>query len=160
MTRIEFYFNVPDKHEMVENLVQLALTKRRQITILTSDEAVSASISDYLWQNKPTSFLPNLRVNHVDSSTQLSSPQDKPLNLSQTALTPIVIGSQIDRLTFDDMLINLTPSEPVFFSRFTQLIEIISLNENDKMTGRQRYKFYRDRGYEIKNIDYSVTSFE
>ena len=153
MTRIEFYFNVPNKHEIVENLVQLALHKRRQITILTSDEQASANVSGYLWQSKPTSYLPNVLLHHAYSPTKQASS-------SQVALTPVVIGSQVDKLIYDDMLINLTPREPNFFSCFTQLVEIIGLDEDDKIMGRQRYKFYRDRGYAIKNIAYAATSFK
>jgi DNA polymerase-3 subunit chi len=43
--------------------------------------------------------------------------------------------------------------QPVFFSRFRRLIEIVGLDEADKAKARIRYKFYRDRGYEIKNYD-------
>jgi DNA polymerase-3 subunit chi len=55
----------------------------------------------------------------------------------------------------DDMLINLTAREPSFFSRFTQLVELVGADEADKVAARARYKFYRDRGYEIKNIDHA-----
>jgi DNA polymerase III subunit chi len=50
-------------------------------------------------------------------------------------------------------LINLTQKEPSFFSRFTQLIELVTNDEQDKVAARARFKFYRDRGYEIKSID-------
>ena len=147
MTRIEFYFNVANKHELIENLVQLALAKRRQITILTGDEQASANISAYLWQNKPSSFLPNIPIDAPNLNQE---------NLIKAATTPVVIGSHSKALLKDDLLINLTTGEPIFFSRFTQLIEIIGLDSEDKSAGRQRYKFYRDRGYEIKNIDHTM----
>lgn len=145
MTRIEFYFNVADKHEVVANLVQLALPKRRQVTIFTADDNIAASVSDYLWQNKPTDFLPNIQARHAHKI--------------HAAVTPVVIGSQANQLMHDDMLINLTTNEPIFFSRFTQLVELVGLDEEDKIAGRQRYKFYRDRGYEIKNIDHAKIKF-
>ena len=40
-----------------------------------------------------------------------------------------------------------------FFSRFRRLIEIVGADEVDKAQARIRYKFYRDRGYEIKSYD-------
>ena len=149
MTRIEFYFNVASKHELIEHLVALALAKRRQICILTDDIHASANLSAYLWQNKPSGFLPNMPADVLNLNHE---------NLIKVATTPVVISSHTKALLQDDLLINLTTGEPNFFSRFTQLIEIIGLDSEDKSAGRQRYKFYRDRGYEIKNIDHATTN--
>ena len=55
----------------------------------------------------------------------------------------------------DEVLINLRPEWPPFFSRFQRLIEIVSLDEEDRSQARARFKFYRDRGYEIKSHDLS-----
>ena len=142
MTRIDFYFNVANKSQLLADLVQAALIKRRQVTILAADEPAASQVSSDLWQTKPENFLPNVRANALHSS-----------------VTPVLIGLQGDDLkkdaTQDDMLINLTVTEPIFFSRFTQLIELVSDDEQDKMAARVRFKFYRDRGYEIKSTNYA-----
>lgn len=142
MTRIDFYFNVANKHQVIADLVQSALKKRRQVTIFAADETAAGKVSANLWQNKPEYFLPNVQSNHLHSSK-----------------TPVVIGFQgddlIHDLTQDDMLINLSTHEPIFFSRFTQLVELVSDDEQDKMAARARFKFYRDRGYEIKSTNYA-----
>ncbi len=137
MTRIYFYFNVANKREVISDLVLSALIKRRQVTIFTEDQNAASNVSANLWQNKQESFLPNVLANHT-----------------LAAQTPVVVHWQESQLFQDDMLINLTAIEPSFFSRFTQLIELVSGDEQDKTVARQRYKFYRDRGYEIKNIDF------
>jgi DNA polymerase III subunit chi len=141
MTRIDFYFNVADKHQIIEDLVQSALSKRRQVTIFTDNKIMADKVSVDLWQNKPESFLPNVPANHF-----------------LVAQTPVVIHWHENQLFQDDMLINLTTNEPVFFSRFTQLVELVSDVEVEKIAARQRYKFYRDRGYEIKNFNYAQTN--
>ena len=145
MTRIDFYFNVANKSQLVVDLVQAALGKRRQVTILAADESAASQLSSDLWQTKPESFLPNVRANALHA-----------------AATPVLIGLQSDNLSNDvmqdDMLINLTAVEPVFFSRFTQLVELVSDDEQDKMAARARFKFYRDRGYEIKTTDQAQIS--
>ena len=138
MTRIEFYFNVTDKSQAVAELVQSALIKRRNITILAIDENIAADVSTDLWQNKLENFLPNVLANHALAK-----------------LTPVVIHWQDNPLFQDDMLINLTAKEPNCFSRFTQLVELVGEVEQDKLAARTRFKFYRDRGYEIKSIDYA-----
>ena len=141
MTRIDFYFNVADKLQIIEDLVQSALLRRRQVTIYTDNKTVADKVSVDLWQNKPESFLPNVPANHT-----------------LVAQTPVVIHWHENQVFQDDMLINLTTNEPSFFSRFTQLVELISDVEEEKIAARQRYKFYRDRGYEIKNINYAQTN--
>ncbi len=143
MTRINFYFNVANKSQLLADLVQTALIKRRQVTILAADEPAASQVSSDLWQTKPESFLPNVRANALHASA-----------------TPVLIGLQGDGLMQDDMLINLTTTEPIFFSRFTQLVELVSDDEQDKMAARVRFKFYRDRGYEIKSTDHNQRKIE
>lgn len=147
MTRIEFYFNVADKQQVTVDLVQSALVKRRQIMLFVVDEKMAGDVSMSLWQNKPESFLPNVQLNHFHAP-----------------ITPVVIGLQgsdlVPDLVQDDLLINLTQKEPGFFSRFTHLVELVSDDEQDKLAARARFKFYRDRGYEISSIDHAQHKIE
>jgi DNA polymerase III subunit chi len=136
MTRIDFYFNVLDKQKLLAGLVESAIAKRRQVAIFAQDKQMAARVSDYLWQENPISFLPNAHVNHLHA-----------------AITPVLIGMQGDDFMLDDMLINLAQTQPLLFSRFTQLVELVGQDEQDKAAGRVRFKFYRDRGYEIKHVD-------
>ena len=136
MTRVDFYFNVTDKPALTHDLVQAALVKHRQVTITVADETAANDVTSALWQQIPESFLPNALVNHV-SATQ----------------TPIIIHWQKQAVLQDELLINLSAAQPSFFSQFTQLIELVGDDEQDKTAARARYKFYRDRGYEIKNIN-------
>jgi DNA polymerase III subunit chi len=140
MTRIDFYFNVSNKSKLLAELVQGALNKRRLVTVFADDAVKASEISVSLWQHEATSFMPNVLVNDTAA-----------------AQTPVVIHWQQEALLQDDMLINLTQAEPSFFSRFTHLVELVGDEEQDKMRARERYKFYRDRGYDIKNINYAQT---
>jgi DNA polymerase-3 subunit chi len=49
-----------------------------------------------------------------------------------------------------DVLINLASVPPPFFSRFARLAEIVSGDDADAAAGRERYRFYRERGYELR----------
>lgn len=140
MTRIDFYFNVANKQQLLAELVQGALSKRRHVTVLANDANNAAEINADLWQQLAGSFMPNVLVNH-----------------DLAALTPVVIHWGENALLQDDMLINLTATEPIFFSRFTHLVELVGDDEQDKVAARARYKFYRDRGYEIKNTNHAQT---
>ena len=144
MTRIEFYSNVDDKPSLLASLVESALLKRRQVTVFTEDIDSANQLSNSLWQQTATSFLPHVMANHTHA-----------------AKTPVVIAcktnaaGQLDAITQDELLINYSAQQPPFFSRFTHLVEMVGNDDLDKQNGRVRYKFYRDRGYEIQHIDYA-----
>jgi len=135
MTRIIFYSNLADKQTTLATLLQQALEKRHQVTILAENEKTASSTSDALWKSSAIGFIPNVLSSHA------LAPE-----------TPIVIDWQEKTLFQDDILINLTQQQLVSFSRFRELIELVSNDEDDKAAARQRYKFYRDRGYEIKHV--------
>jgi DNA polymerase-3 subunit chi len=48
-----------------------------------------------------------------------------------------------------DVLINLTDEQPLFFSQFNRVAEILDNTDNVKAAGRERYQFYKHRGYEL-----------
>ena len=139
MTRVTFYSNVVDKPLILFNLVQTAMKKRHSITVLSDSKTAASEISKALWQTEKTNFIPNVFASHP-----------------HVAETAVVIGWEQKELYQDDILINLIQEQPIVFSRFRQLIEIVGRDDEDKAAGRQRFKFYRDRGYDIKHIDAST----
>jgi DNA polymerase-3 subunit chi len=136
MTRIEFYFNVADKLAKATELCERAVAKGRQLTLFTQNDAMSSSLQQKLWQHSPTSFLPS------------AYPLDE-----ISAHAPIIVDAAGSHLIQDDILINLKTEHPPFFSRFRYLVELVGNDEDDKVAARQRYKFYRDRGYQVKSTD-------
>jgi DNA polymerase III subunit chi len=53
------------------------------------------------------------------------------------------------------VLVNLHPEPPPFFSRFERLAEIVGASEDDLLAGRARFRFYRERGYDMRQHDWS-----
>jgi len=39
------------------------------------------------------------------------------------------------------------------FARFERLVEIVGTDEDNKALARQRYKFYKERGYPLNTFD-------
>jgi DNA polymerase-3 subunit chi len=138
MTRIEFFFNVEDKLKKVAELSEKAVMKGRRLMVFAPDRNALLSIETMLWSQSPTSFLPHCHGAHA-----------------LAAETPIILDWQADHMPHHDVLINLQQDYPPFFSRFTRLIEIVGQEEQDKVAARKRYKFYRDRGYEMRSFDAS-----
>jgi DNA polymerase-3 subunit chi len=64
--------------------------------------------------------------------------------------------SDDDNLLHDEVLLNLRAGQPQFFGRYQRLIEIVGLDDDDRARARERFRFYRDRGYEIRTHDLST----
>ncbi|HSI43227.1 MAG TPA: DNA polymerase III subunit chi [Methylotenera sp.] len=139
MTRVEFFFNVPDKLAKAAELCEKAVAKGRQLTIFTADEAMSQSMQQQLWQHTALSFLPS------------STPEEP-----TSEFAAIIVDSKGEKLLQDDVLINLQQQYPPFFSRFRYLVELVGTEEADKVEARARFRFYKDRGYDIKSTDVAV----
>jgi len=48
-------------------------------------------------------------------------------------------------------MINLGLEVPPFFSRFERVLEMVDGDAVQRAKSRERYKFYRDRGYELSS---------
>lgn len=136
MTEISFYSHAQDKLNVARQLVAKARERKLNVLIYAPDASVAASIDRLLWTQPALSFIPHC----LDSS---------PL----AAATPVIIGEDADALPSADLLINLGDDPPPMFSRFERLMEIVTEDESDIRSGRRRYRFYKDRGYELVNHD-------
>ncbi len=136
MTRIDFYFNVADKFREIAELAEIALARQRRLFVYIADDDAAARLELALWTHRPTSFLPHCRDGHA-----------------LAAETPIVLGWAPPAPGHGDVLVNLTMEQPAFFSRFRGLVELVGTAEDDRVLARERYRYYRDRGYEIRDHD-------
>lgn len=136
MTQIDFYFNVSDKYRLAARLGAKSLEQSTRMFVLTPDSTATEEVEALLWTYQQTSFLPHCRSRH-------------PL----AAETPLIVDHDASVMVHDDVLLNLCAAHPAIFSRFRRLVEVVGLEEEDKAAARLRYKFYRDRGYEIHRHD-------
>jgi DNA polymerase-3 subunit chi len=82
------------------------------------------------------------------------------------ARTPVVLTHEghaegnSGHVPHHDVLVNLDPAAPLFFSRFDFLLEVIGRDEPERDAGRRRWKFYADRGYAMHHHDRSSSSVD
>ena len=138
MTQIDFYFHVESKLQTACALSAKACARGMRVLAFCADAEAGQKFGRLLWTAQAVSFIPHC------------SPAD-PL----AAVTPVIVDHEGAHLPHDEVLINLRHDWPPFFGRFQRLIEIVSLDEEDKAHARARFKFYRDRGYAIQNHDLS-----
>ena len=75
------------------------------------------------------------------------------VNSAAASETPIVLSTSGESLPHHDVLLNLADEWPPFFSSFDRVLEIVAADEGDKERARERYAFYKKRGYDIKVND-------
>ena len=51
------------------------------------------------------------------------------------------------------MLVNLSDEVPKFFTRFARIAEIVIQAPTVRIAGRERFRFYRERGYPLHHHD-------
>ena len=133
MTSIDFYTHVADRLEIAARLVAKAFAQHGRVRVLTPDAATTDALDRRLWLKPPIAFLPHCRVD-----SRLASE------------TPIWVDHSEEHPGSASVLINLTATPPSFFARFERLAEIVGTDLEDAQAGRDRYRFYRERGYELR----------
>ena len=112
------------------------------------DAATCDALDKLLWHYPATAFIPHCRSDAGEAE------QMPVLSLSKWA---VVLNHDGEKFPHHALLINLHNECVPFFSRFERVIEIVGHGEEDSRLGRERYKFYKDRGYELRHIDLSKT---
>ena len=130
MTRVDFYTHATNRLETACKLSAKAVKQGLRVLILTPDMETSRKLDEMLWHLPATGFIPHCRA-------------EDPL----AEVTPVIISETGDVLHHDDVLFNLQHASPPIFSRFSRLVEIADKGHEEE--ARERYRFYRDRGYEI-----------
>ncbi|MBI5451475.1 MAG: DNA polymerase III subunit chi [Gammaproteobacteria bacterium] len=137
MTQIDFYIVDEDathsREQLLCRLVDKIWQQDRQIHIHTESSRHSAVVDELLWTYQAGSFIP-----HAVYQQGLATP------------APVLVGHQDDPAYHSDVLINMAPQVPLFFSRFERVLELVNSVPEIRQHGRERYRFYTDRGYSIK----------
>ena len=134
MTTIDFYTHCVDRLDVAARLTAKAWAQHGAVRVLTADEALTAAFGARLWRSPPTGFLPHCRL-------------DSPF----AAETPIVVDHLVEHDGAGAVLINLSPVPPPFFSRFERLVEIVGGDDHDVAAGRERWRYYKERGYTLRS---------
>ncbi|WP_455386104.1 DNA polymerase III subunit chi [Acidihalobacter prosperus] len=137
MTRVDFYLlstaEETARLRVVCRLADKVFGLGQQLYIHTADAEQTRHLDRLLWTFQDISFLPH------------SSADD------ETAMAPIRLGHDQTPAAGGDVLINLAPETPHFFSRFERVAEIVDEQPEVRAAGRTRYRFYRDRGYPLQH---------
>jgi DNA polymerase-3 subunit chi len=138
MTQIDFYIQAESRLQVACTLAAKALSRGVRMMILTANGEATEQVDRLLWTSPPIGFLPHCRAQH-----------------RLAAVTPIILDHVAEPVVHEHILVNLRDEAPPHFSRFERLMEIVTREESDRERARARFRFYRERGYDIRTHDLS-----
>jgi len=138
VTRVGFYVvQGADREQRLQVAVRLAdkaFQRGHRIFINAADEDEARALDTLLWTYRPASFLPH--------GLQGEDQSDR-----------ITIGWGQEPEDHNDLLINLTPGVPPFFSRFRRVAEVVTQDAASLEQQRRSWRFYKERGYRLEKHD-------
>ena len=142
MTKVDFYLlsgaGQAARDAMACKLVDKVYQLNHKIYIHTGSQQNATQFDDALWTFRPGSFIP-----HGIYQPGKESPE------------PVMIGYQDQIPEIHDVLLNLADDVPLFFSQFDRVAEFVDADENSRSKARSRFKFYKDRGYDLTTHEMS-----
>ncbi|MFA7664492.1 MAG: DNA polymerase III subunit chi [Burkholderiaceae bacterium] len=136
MTQVDFHINVPDRFGYACRLIRKIYRARRQVLVWSDDPVGLAEFDRLLWTFSANEFIP-----HVSAADPLATD------------TPVLLSGDVPEIAHHDVLLNLGAATPPNFSRFDRLIELVSQQAAERQAARERFRFYRDRGYPLQTHD-------
>ncbi len=142
MTRIDFY--IVDSNDTASRsltacrLAEKAYSLDNRIYIHAASQSEATELDELLWTYRAGSFVPHQRF---------EPPKEQD--------SPVLIGHTDAPEGINQVLINLDSAVPMFFSRFERVVEIVTQEEHLRQQARERFKFYRDRGYDLQTHNLS-----
>jgi len=138
VTKVSFYSGVDNKLRLACKLSHKAMQNGLRVVLSTPNAHTHSALDRLLWHYPDTAFIPHCNCDAPEAGE-----------------TPVVLDQGSGQTPHHELLITLHDESPPFFSRFERVIEIIGTDEDDKLKGRERFKFYKDRGYELGHFDLS-----
>lgn len=137
MTEVAFHFNVADRTDYLCRLLRKVLAAHRQALVLLP-ESVLGELDRTLWTFSQQDFVPHALVSAPTTIRERS---------------PVLLASTPCDVAHSDVLINTLPEVPQGFERFARLLEIVGLDESERLPARQRWRYYTQQGYPLVRYD-------
>jgi DNA polymerase-3 subunit chi len=139
VTQVDFYILDSDSDDarlrLACRIVDKANQQGHHIFINSASEDEARQLDELLWTFSQGSFIPHRIVREA---------------LTAEPLEPVLIGvNQSPAPGRWNVLINLSAEVPEFFSRYERVAELVDGNAQRREQSRERYRFYRDRGYKL-----------
>ncbi len=133
MARVDFYVleqaDSQARMRLACRLAEKAWSQSQKVLMLTPDSADAQILDEMLWTFRDRSFVPH----------EIYSPQRAPR-------ASVLISDDAGIAGVADVLINLSDRVPEGFERFARIVEPVDGDPARRQSGRERFRFYRERG--------------
>ena len=152
MARIDFHSNVSDKLEYACRLTRkiwsaTPVGEAVRNIVMVGEQADLRRLDELLWTFSATDFLPHC---FIDDEAAPETP---------IVLTDDFASPALENIPHADVMIHLGMRMPqdvtALAARFPRIVEVVTVNETERLAGRDRYRAYRDLGHELHNFDQS-----
>lgn len=137
ITEVAFHFNVADPMGYLCRLLRKVLAAQRQALVLVP-RTMLETLDHHLWTFSQQDFVPHALV---------SAPE-----VVRTH-TPVLLASALCEVAHADVLINTLPDVPTGFEHFARVLEIVGMDEAERQSARQRWRWYSAQGYTLVRHD-------
>lgn len=137
MAEVAFHFNVDDKLGYACRLLRKAWRSGRRCIVVLDAPDVSV-LDQALWTFAGDEFLPHARVGAPAAVVRHS---------------PVLLGERIEAGWPADVLVNLGAVVPEGLAAFDRVIEVVSLDAQDRERARLRWRHYSDQGFALVRHD-------
>jgi DNA polymerase-3 subunit chi len=139
VTQVDFYILDSDSDDARLHLACKIVDKATQLDhhvfVHSTSDAEARQLDELLWTFSQGSFIPH-RVVRGETA--------------EPPIEPVVIGVNAPPAPGRwNVLVNLAADVPEFFSRYERVAEVVDANAVRREQSRERYRFYRDRGYKL-----------
>ncbi len=142
MTQVDFYLLPGEQRQQLMHfacrLADKAYRLGHRVYIHTESAEQTRQLDELLWTFQQDSFVPHA----VFTETAESPP-------------PVQLGHDAEPDASHQVLINLATEVPLFFSRFERVAELVNAEESVRHHSRERYSFYKARGYPLRTHELS-----
>ena len=141
MPRVDFYITGEDNEQarprIACRLAAKAFSLGHSVHVHTQSPSEAVTFDKLLWVFRDGSFVPHALA---DDAVLRDTPGP----------SPVVVGSGQPPAGDCDLLINLSAAVPDFLERVGRVAEIIDAEPERRQHGRERFRFYRDAGFEVE----------
>jgi DNA polymerase-3 subunit chi len=121
-------------------LLRKAVRRGARVVVSAPDDLL-ARFDKQLWVFEPLDFVPHVHARRGQPPA------------ARLHDTPVWLSEQVREVPHHDVLLNLGDTLVEGFESFARVIELVSLDGEDRQAGRARWKHYSDRGYPIARHD-------
>lgn len=151
MTKIDFYIlgsdDPAERLHLVCKLINKAANRGQRVFVHSDDLSLLEQLDECLLHFQPDRFIAHRLLNAQDAPAAVAESRAEP---TSDDIESVLLSTSTPTRT-DAVFLNLAKTVPVFFSRFERTLEVVDRQESIRLDGRERYRFYKERGYPLQH---------